>query len=45
MRLVWKGIIPPKEWHHSPKLKNVNGWTVAIMLTKKNMKVPKEWII
>ena len=34
MTLAAAGIIPPKEWHHDPKLKNNGGYTVADILSK-----------
>lgn len=43
MILASNGIIPPKEWHHSPELKNSAGWTVAMFLGRKGIIPPKEW--
>ena len=48
MLLAFRKIIPPSssnknEWHHNPKIKNNDGETVASLLTKNNIPVPKEW--
>ena len=43
MFLANKGIIPPKEWHHDPLMKNYEGNTVAIILAKRRIIPPKEW--
>ena len=34
MLLASNGILPPKEWHHDPKIINENNETVAIILLK-----------
>jgi len=44
MFLVWnKRIMPPHEFHHDPKLYNMNGNTVALLLLKRKFEVPDEW--
>jgi len=43
MILSRTGIIPPKEWHHDPKIHNDNIYTVAINLIENNIEVPEEW--
>ncbi len=43
MLLAQKGVIPPKEWYHDPKLYNTYGNTVAILLLKNGKEVPEEW--
>ena len=35
------GYIPPKKWEHDPKLQNKSGYTVAMLLCKNNITVPK----
>ena len=37
-------IIPPKEWYHSPELKNDRGETVALLLAYHRKIPPKEWL-
>ena len=44
MNLANNKIIPPKEWQHSPELKNMLGETVATLLAKHKIIPPKEWI-
>ena len=41
MLLANNKIIPPKEWEHDPKLYNKNKDTVAIILVKQEINVPK----
>ena len=38
-----KGIIPPKQWHHDPLLKDNGGLTVALFLISNDISPPKEW--
>lgn len=40
MRLASGGIIPPNEWHHSPKLRDDRRKTVAELLLNNNIEVP-----
>ena len=44
MILASKGIIPPKEWYHDPKLKNNDNKTVALLLIFKCETLPNEWL-
>ena len=44
MYLAFRGIIPQKEWHHSPRLKNNNGDTVALYLVKNEITPQDEWL-
>ena len=43
MYLAEKEIIPPKEWIHSPNIKNKKGHTVAYYLKDNNLPVSNEW--
>lgn len=43
MYLAEQRIIPPKEFHHDPKLYNIIKETVAILLLRNRVEVPKEW--
>jgi len=43
MYLAKKGIIPPKEFYHDPKLHDYDGNTVAILLLRNKLDVPEEW--
>ena len=43
MTLAYKGIVPPKEWWHDPKLHDHEGNTVAMRLVSKGIIPPKEW--
>lgn len=43
MMFADKGIIPPKEWHHDPKLYDKYGETVATYLIKEKITPPEEW--
>ena len=42
MRLAQYGTIP-KEWEHSPELKDVIGKTVAMYFADNGIIPPKEW--
>lgn len=41
MLLAQNGIIPPKQWEHNPKLHNNSEYTVATILLKNGIDVPK----
>ncbi len=43
MLLASKGIVPPKEWYHDPKLTNNNNKTVEYYLNRNNITVPDKW--
>ena len=45
MWLAFRGIIPPKEWHHDPNLKVDDDITVATILALSGIVPPKEWVI
>ena len=40
MFLADSGLTPPKEWYHSPTLKNKYGQTVAMFLAKRKIIPP-----
>lgn len=37
MYLAYNKIVPTKEWHHDPKLKNEDNETVGYVLSKNNI--------
>ena len=39
-----RGIIPPKEWYHSPTLYDNEGRTVSMLLSDHEIIPPKEWL-
>lgn len=41
MNLVSRSIEPPKQQYHDIILKNINGFTVAMILAYNNITVPK----
>ena len=43
MWLASNGIIPSKEWHHDPNLRDTGDYTVAMILAYKGIVPPKEW--
>ena len=43
MLLAENKIIPPKEWIHDPRIKNIKNLTVYDILKTKNINVPDEW--
>lgn len=43
MKLAFNGIIPPKEWHHLPRVKDDYDETVAMKLALNGLIPPKEW--
>lgn len=43
MDLAHRGIIPPREWHHNPTLRDNHDWTVAMWLAYRGIIPPKEW--
>ena len=43
MLLAHEGVIP-QEWHHSPTLRDEDGYTVAILLAHRGIIPPKEWL-
>lgn len=44
MILANNGIIPPKQWHHDPLLKNSDKETVAKILINRKIMPPREWM-
>ena len=44
MKFAYKGIIPPKEWEHSPELYNIYHRTVAMYLSSWRISISKKWI-
>ena len=40
MRLIYSGLMPPKEWEHRSDLKNCDKNTVAMLLAKKRCNIP-----
>ena len=44
MFMASRGFIPPKEWHHNPKLRSKANLTVAHLLAVHKITPPKEWI-
>ena len=45
MFMASRGCIPPKEWHHDPKLRSKSNLTVAHLLAMNNIIPPDEWAI
>ena len=43
MKLADNGVMPSKEWHHDPLLKDIYDNTVASILINKNILPPIEW--